>query len=116
LKQDPVFSVVCEQGKQVGFIFDTFLSLIAESGLQQEITRLYFEGEKIFDGMNFADDEEKRVYVGRIADQYMAEIEKELRKEQMIRLERAMKEAQEQGDKALAQQLGEEFSALLTSR
>ncbi|MDD5083977.1 MAG: DNA primase [Candidatus Moranbacteria bacterium] len=115
LTQDPLFQILCEKGKQVNFIFDALLTMLSESHLQQEITRLYFEGGKILEGTRFADDEEKKVYIGRIADQYLSELAKELRKEEMIRLERAMKEAQERGDKIESQRLRAQFSALLTS-
>jgi DNA primase len=113
LMQEPLFVVLCEQGKQAGFVFDTFLTMFSENVLQQEITRLYFEGGRIFEGRHFADEEEKRVYISRVVDQYLEELEKELRKENMIRLERAMKDAQDRGDKEQSQQLRAEFSALL---
>jgi uncharacterized membrane protein len=63
--------------------------------------------------MHFADAADKSLYIGRIIEQYTSELEKELRKEAMIRLERAMKEAQEQGNKEESKRLREEFGALM---
>ena len=65
------------------------------------------------DGTNFANDVEKSAYVSRILEQYSAELRKELRKETMISLERAMKDAAQKGDKERERQIREEFSALL---
>lgn len=114
LNQDKMFQLLRENGKLSGFVFDTFLTTLSEGGSQQEITGLYFEGEKAFAGMRFSDDDEKRTYIGRVADQYCDELKKELRKETMVRLEHAMKDAQEQGDKDREQLLRKEFSALLS--
>jgi DNA primase len=115
LEQDRVFQILCEKGKNVDFIFDDLLTTLLESGLQQEITKLYFEGERILEGMHFADNEEKRIYINRIVDQYLSELAKELRKESMVRLERSMKDAQDRGDKDEAKRLRAEFSALVTN-
>jgi hypothetical protein len=43
-------------------------------------------------------------------------LEKELRKEAMMRLERSMKDAQERGDRDREHQLREEFSALVSNK
>ncbi len=114
LMQDSDFRMLREQGKQAGFTFDGLLSIIAQSTAQQEVTKLYFEGERVLEGRHFSDDTEKREYINKTVDQYLGEIERELKREMMIRLEHEMKAAQERGDKAALQRLQKEFSALLT--
>jgi DNA primase len=113
LVADALFQMLCEKGKQSGFVFDVLMTQISDDTLQQEITKVYFEGEKVLEGMHFADAADKSLYIGRIIEQYTSELEKELRKEAMIRLERAMKEAQEQGNKEESKRLREEFGALM---
>lgn len=113
LRQDPTFLMLTEKGAQVGFVSDALLTTLSDNGLQQEIARLYFEGEKTLEGNRFADESERRSYIQQLVDRCGTDLKKELRKESMVRLEYAMKDAQQKGDKELSRRLGEEFSALL---
>lgn len=109
---DPVFRALKSEGVRVGFSSDALLATLSNNGLQKELTRLYFESAKSLEGISFIDDSEKSGYRKRLAEQYLSEISKELRKEEMVRLERAMKDAQERGDKDRLRSLREEFVRL----
>lgn len=115
LKQDPFYGILQDKGAQAHFVFDAFFALLSEDEWKQEAIRLSFEGGKMFEGMSFVDEAQRSEWCKRSVQRYVADLRKELRKESMIRLEAAMRAAQEKGDKERERSLKEEFNTLMST-
>jgi DNA primase len=107
-----LYSLLRDGAAQDYPVFEGFLSTLSTEEQKQEATRLYFEGEKTVEGLVFGDEEERRKHLRELLGGYFKELTKELRKEEMVVLEREMRKAREAGDRDRERALGEAFKAL----
>jgi DNA primase len=107
-----LYSLLRDGAAQDYPVFEGFLSTLPTEEQKQEATRLYFEGEKTVEGLVFGDEEERRKHLRELLGGYFKELTKELRKEEMVVLEREMRKAREAGDRDRERALGEAFKAL----
>lgn len=87
----------------------------SESEQKQDISRGYFEGERMLEGITFSDTEERKKYIIQSLEHFFKELDKELQKEALVALERAMRDAAASGDKEREKLLRQEFNRQLTS-
>jgi DNA primase len=107
-----LYSLLRDGAAQDYPVFEGFLSTLPTEEQKQEATRLYFEGEKTVEGLVFGDEDERRKHLRELLGGYFKELTKELRKEEMVVLEREMRKAREAGDRDRERALGEAFKAL----
>lgn len=113
MEQDGVYQFAQEKGESVGFLLGKLMDASNEIPYKQEITRVYFEGEKLLEPVPASESEERERFVREVVKQYMSELAKEWLKERLMALEKEMREARTRGDREQEQALSNAFQDLL---
>ena len=113
MAQDEMYCFVRDRGESVEFSLERLMSVSEELGYKQEITRMYFEGEKLLESSSVAEDEGRVLFIRQVVEQYMAELAKEWRRERLVAIEKEMREARIRGDRQQEQALSNAFQELL---
>jgi DNA primase len=123
---EPVRQYLCEdeciallsQLSEQGMVIDqnTLITTATERGLDGVVREALFASERFLEqeGLGETVESERHEAIETLLCQYLIELEKELRREALKRIEFQMKQAREAGDKALEMQLRAEFSRLLS--
>lgn len=104
LREDPVFSSVCDSGERDPMAF------VSDEPTKRRLSELLFSAERLSDGANdelTAAEREERLIAGLIAD-----LSSELRKEERAEIARQLEDARQSGDKDRERALMERFSEL----